>query len=268
MRTPRTTPALRAYLFAVLAGCSQDAGTTLEQLASEGARMQSLLERDACSCSCGQLICWNFTCSGDGCSSADEYELVVEREPGSGDGECFEPTRELTGRLFVDGGDPVVADSVSQRCHEISFLWRGPREGIDTRAHHVELADSSATWSLVNPFARSSLAIVAPASAVATSPNERGTLHAGEVLVIGISPPVELTEVHAALQSGSTHASLELSTGDVREDALELIVPADTPIGVYDLKLHTGTLLSPEACDGPSVCGGLGLEASLPLRID
>lgn len=259
----RTAPRVTAYACcAALAGCSADAPTTLQELAREGVRAQSALERDVCSCSCGQWICWDFTCSGEGCSSADEYTLVLARdaEPGGG---CLDRTSGLGVRLFVENERPLPADRVSASCDELVFHWRGPREGFASRPHRIELADDTDAWSLESPFAPAPIATVALESA----PAESATLPAGGTLVLDVSPPTKLAEVHAELRSHVTHEALELAAGEVHDDRVELLLPADTPSGVYDLQLGAHTVLPAEACRGPSVCWGLGLAASFALRV-
>jgi hypothetical protein len=254
---------------AALLGCAApDEDTTLAELERANAVARVSIERDACSCSCGQLVCWNFTCSGTGCSRADEYDLIVERDLATGDGPCPEAATGLTARLLGEDGEPLATDAAARGCSELSFSWRGPRAGLESRPHRIEISDASASWSIDDPFTLSSLAVVEPASAVSSSPTAPATVLAGDAIAFSLAPAARLTEVRASLRSAGTPDPIELPVRDVREDALELIVPSGTPPGLYDLQLDAGTLLPAGACRGPAVCRGLDIGTSSTLRVE
>jgi hypothetical protein len=269
MRSTNNT-GVAAHIFAAgLLGCAApDEHATLAELERGNAVARVSIERDACSCSCGQLVCWNFTCSGTGCSSADEYELIVERDLQTGDGTCSETATGLTAQLLGEDEEPLAADATTHGCREISFRWRRPRDGLESRPHRIDISDASETWSIDDPFTLPSLAVLAPASAMSASSTVPATVHAGDAIVFSLDPPARLMEPRASLRSAVTHASTELPVRDIREDELELSVPSGTPAGLYDFQLRAGTLLPARACDGPALCQGLDVGTSFVMRVE
>jgi hypothetical protein len=266
MRSTNELRVVAHVLAAGLVGCSAaDEHTTLAEL--ERAVVLVSLERDACSCSCGKLICWDFSCSGADCSIADEYQLIVQRDLDAGDGSCFEMDSRITARLFAEDAEAVDAEVTTHGCAELGFRWRGPSAGLPSRPHRIEISDASRTWSIDDPFALSSLAVLAPASAMSAS-GIPATVRAGDVLAFSLAPPARLTDAHASLRSSVTHDAIELRPSGIHEDELDVSVPVDTPPGLYDFQLGAGTLLAADACDGPALCRGRDVGMSFELRVE
>jgi hypothetical protein len=248
-------------------GCASDQHLTLAALAQDNAEARASAERDACSCSCGKLVCWDFTCSGEGCSSADEHELSVVREPQEGGRACLPAATRLTARLFDEDAEPLVAEAATHGCDELSFLWRGPPADLESRPHRVEISDGRESWSIDDPFAHSTLTVLAPASAVSPSLPVPASVRPGDVIVFSIAPPAELTDVAASIRSPVTHQWTELPVVSI-DDRLELSVPSGARPGLYRLQIGAVTLLPASACHGPTTCRGLDVATSFDLRID
>lgn len=269
MRSTGKPTAAVQLLAAALLGCAAaDEHTTLAELERDGAGVRASIERDVCSCSCGKLVCWDFSCSGDGCSRADEYELIVARDADAGDGACFDAATALQARLIDGNREPLLAEATTHGCAEPSLRWRRPPAGLESRPHRIEISDDSGRWTIDDPFALVSLELRAPASALPTSAMVAATAAAGDAIVLGLTPPGQLTQVRASLRSSVTHDAIELPVGNLGEEQLEVIVPADTPPGPYQFELGAGTLLPSGACRGPAFCQGVDVGTTFALRVE
>jgi hypothetical protein len=258
--------ALRLAILLLGCGCAADDTTTLAELATyDDLRLQSSFERDACSCSCGNYVCWNFSCTGEGCSSADEYELAVDRA-----GECHEGTPGLMAKLVIAGSDAIEPSRIGDTCGDLTLTWRGLPHGIDlAQPHEVEIADGSATWLIQNPFAPPMPVLLAPESAISGSSSEPPTLNTDTTMIIGWDAEVRVTVVHGTLRATShQRPSIDLQVVDIQADRMELRVPPETAAGLYEVALTAQTELEPSACQGPPACRGLDLAMSFELRIE
>jgi hypothetical protein len=262
-----------AFALTLVAGCkSETSELSLAELgARDDVRVEPAVERDVCRCRCGDVVCWNLTCSGEGCSESDEYTLRVRHDPDSATSDCLPATPVVEARLLLDG-DTLAPFESHAGCGDLEFTWRGlPASFAGELEHRVTIRDSSATWTIVNPFREVTATLLAPPTDVTPPPGSLGSVAQGETVLVGLVPALRVLDASASLSSRVRHgeAPYDLAVA-IAGDALTLTVPVTVPVdrGAFDLELLAKTELARDACMGPSSCRGRSVFATWPVRIE
>lgn len=250
------------FAASLLAGGCGAKGLTLEDLARrEDVRIESSFSADQCECQCGQLICWDFTCTGPSCSRADEYELRVKHGATSGRSECLDELDEVTVQLVAAGAEPLAPHFVSNACGTLDLTWRMQPGRFDPASpHRVEISDGSANWTIEDPFLAHALTIVAPASATTSEPAVPRLVHPGEPLIVAVSPPVTAPTLSATIERtfAGTAPTSALASAMLDDGRIAIAIPPDTAVGLYEIRLGLGIALAADACRGPDACDAVG----------
>jgi hypothetical protein len=219
-------------------GCSEPDTSSLAERAERDDVYVAVEQRHvACRCPGIQLLC-SSSCATD----IEVYALVLARE-GAADGDPCEPRIDANARA---SGGQVGEVEVTSKCHETRYEWDG-----HSPPTQIVLEDATTTWTLVDPFARPSATLVAPAA------EDLGRGATARIVV----PGVRLREATARLTSSRASSEDIVLDVAVEDDRAELTLPDDLLGSArYDLSFSSATALLASACEGPPACRGFSVH--------